>query len=277
MATTDATEEEIREFLRTGEDGRPAVPEAIAEPLVEYLAELGMPLADVKGLGLEAYDQAWQMIHGKYMSYFYKGRLAAFLGVEWSPPDDAYELRDKAAEVESPPKAVVETPPPRSLVKPVTTTRKAFDPEEKLATGLTRLQTTALDTSIHVGTLVTEEEVEGETFGGDAATTTIAKAQRKASTGYTLPELVAKSDADGVMEMLTNLTRDYNNRGMTTEVTLLTAARTDMDEIFSTDQKSKLQYLMRYRKKYRGLGFPAWACLTPRRNFSSPRHAPSSC
>ena len=58
MATTDATEEEIREFLRTGEDGRPAVPEAIAEPLVEYLAELGMPLADVKGLGLEAYDQA---------------------------------------------------------------------------------------------------------------------------------------------------------------------------------------------------------------------------
>ena len=43
---------------------------------------------------------------------------------------------------------------------------------------------------------------------------------------------------------------------MTQEVTILTAARTEMDDIFQGDAKAKLAYMIRYRKKHRGLAFP---------------------
>ena len=242
-----ATEEEVRAFLTTGVDGKPGIPTGLAEPIVEYLAKLGVPLEDVQSLTLEEFSLAYKSVHDNkdptdYELTFVKKFLGipvsttAVAGKEKKPP--LTESEDSSS----------------PAIKPLNT-YKTVDKDGKLPTGLTRPQTTALDASIHVGSLVTEEEVEGEPFGGDPATTAIAKAKRKAHTGDTWAEIVARNDPDAMVEMLTTLTRDYNLLGMTQEVTILTAARTEMDDIFQGDSKAKLAYMVRYRKKHRGLAF----------------------
>ena len=42
--STAATEEEIRVYLTTSVDSKPGIPAGLAEPIVEYLAKLGLPL-----------------------------------------------------------------------------------------------------------------------------------------------------------------------------------------------------------------------------------------
>ena len=49
LMSTAATEKEIRDYLTTSVDGKPGIPAGLAEPIVEYLAKLGLPLEGVKG------------------------------------------------------------------------------------------------------------------------------------------------------------------------------------------------------------------------------------
>ena len=222
--STAATEKDIREYLTTGVDGKPGIPAGLAEPIVEYLTKLGLPLEEIKALTIEEFTLAYKAVHDKNASDFEMNYFKKFFGVAApvSVPDPVKEKEPTLSGTDDglPPSA-----------RPLNT-HKTVDKDGKLPTGLTRSQTTALDASIHVGSLVTEEEVEGEPFGGDPATTAIAKAKRKAHTGDTWAEIVARNDPDAMVEMLTTLTRDYNLLGMTQEVTILTAARTEMDDIF---------------------------------------------
>ena len=193
--STAATEEQVRDFLTTGVDGRPGIPTGLAEPIVEYLAKLGVPLADVQSLNLEEFSQAYKAVHdNKEPSDYELTFVKKFLGIPVTKAADT----DKGKKP-----SLTETEDGSSpVIKPLNT-YKTIDKDGKLPTGLTRPQTTALDASIHVGSLVTEEEVEGEPFGGDPATTAIAKAKRKAHTGDTWAEIVARNDPEAMVEMLT--------------------------------------------------------------------------
>ena len=61
--STATTEDEIRDYLTTGVDGKPGIPAGLAEPIVEYLANMGLSLEDVKGLSIEDFSLAYQAVH----------------------------------------------------------------------------------------------------------------------------------------------------------------------------------------------------------------------
>ena len=127
---------------------------------------------------------------------------------------------------------------------------------DEMAMNLTGKEITALDASFHCGSLVDVAEIEDEKYGSDPSTTAIAVAKRKAKSGDTLPELLVKGDAAGVRELLTVLIRDHNLLGMPSQVSVLTAFKTETDDVFGDDAKGWLDYIRRYRKKYRGRAFP---------------------
>ena len=143
-------------------------------------------------------------------------------------------------------------PPPTSLVN------RAGDQQtrDESAMNLSGKEITALDASFHCGSLVDVAEIEDEKYGSDPATTAIAIAKRKAKSGDTLPELLTKGDANGVRELLTVLIRDHNLLGMPSQVSVLTAFKTETDDVYGDDAKGWLEYIRRYRKKYRGRAFP---------------------
>ena len=68
--STAATEKNIRDYLTTGVDGKPGIPAGLAEPIVEYLTKLGIPLEDVKALKVEQFSLAYKAIHDKAPSDF---------------------------------------------------------------------------------------------------------------------------------------------------------------------------------------------------------------
>ena len=63
--STAATEEEIRAYLTTSVDSNPGIPAGLAEPIVEYLAKLGLPLEGVKALTYEEFTLAYKAVHDK--------------------------------------------------------------------------------------------------------------------------------------------------------------------------------------------------------------------
>ena len=46
-------------------DGKPGIPTGLADPIVEYLANLGIPLEDVKELSVEGFSLAYKAVHDK--------------------------------------------------------------------------------------------------------------------------------------------------------------------------------------------------------------------
>ena len=60
--STAATENEIRDYLTTSVDGKPGIPAGLAEPIVEYLAKLGLPLEGVKALTYEEFTLAYKAV-----------------------------------------------------------------------------------------------------------------------------------------------------------------------------------------------------------------------
>ena len=80
--------------------------------------------------------------------------------------------------------------------------------------------------------------------------------KRKAKTGEMLMELMTAKDHVGIQELFANLISAYNERGCTGEISVLTAMKTEMDDVFSADPKAFLEYIRRYVKKYRGRAFP---------------------
>ena len=144
--STAATEKDIRDYLTTGVDGKPGIPAGLAEPIVEYLAKLGLPLEEVKALTIEEFTLAYKAVHNKDASDFELNYIKKFLGVAVasSVPDTPKGKEPTLSETDDglPPSA-----------RPLNT-HKTVDKDGKLPTGLTRSQTTALDASIHVGSLV---------------------------------------------------------------------------------------------------------------------------
>jgi len=106
------------------------------------------------------------------------------------------------------------------------------------------------------GTVIDESEIMDEKVGSDPLTWEVTKSWRKAKTGATLMEIFASNDQLHYMEMLTNLIRDYNQRGCTTEVTNLTAFKTETEEVYSGHPKGILPYVKRFHSKYKSRGFP---------------------
>ena len=112
---------------------------------MEYLANLGIPLEDVKELSVEGFSLAYKAVHDKAPSDIELNYIKKFLGVGVSSvPDTAKGKEPTLSETDDglPPSA-----------RPLNT-HKTVDKDGKLPTGLTRSQTTALDASIHVGSLV---------------------------------------------------------------------------------------------------------------------------
>ena len=114
---------------------------------------------------------------------------------------------------------------------------------DEQAMNLTGKEITALDASFHCGSLVDVAEIDDEKYGSDPSTTAIAVAKRKAKSGDTLPELLAKGDAAGVRELLTVLIRDHNLLSMPSQVSVLTAFKTETDDVYGDDAKGWLEYL----------------------------------
>ena len=144
--STAATEEEIRVYLTTSVDSKPGIPAGLAEPIVEYLAKLGLPLEGVKALTYEEFTLAYKAVHDKDASDFELNYFKKFFGVAVpvAVPDPPKE--------KEPTLSGTDDGLPLSA-RPLNT-HKTVDKDGKLPTGLTRSQTTALDASIHVGSLV---------------------------------------------------------------------------------------------------------------------------
>ena len=86
--STATTEDEIRDYLTTGVDGKPGIPAGLAEPIVEYLANMGLSLEDVKGLSIEDFSLAYQAVHDKAPSVFESNYIKKFYGVGVSAAPD---------------------------------------------------------------------------------------------------------------------------------------------------------------------------------------------
>ena len=149
--------------------------------------------------------------------------------------------------------AAVEAPFRPAIVEPVADTLLARD---ERAFGMTGKEIIALDASIQTMSLVSPEAVEDEKYGGDPACTAVAIAKRKAKDGSTLPEMIAKKDASAIRESFSMLVREYNEQGQTAQVSAITAFKTETDEVYLNDDKGYIDYLARYRRKYRGRAIP---------------------
>lgn len=149
--------------------------------------------------------------------------------------------------------AAAEAPFRPAIVEPVADTLLARD---ERAFGMTGKEITALDASIQTMSLVSPEAVEDEKYGGDPSCTAVAIAKRKAKDGSTLPEMIARKDASSIRESFSMLVREYNEQGQTAQVSAITAFKTETDEVYLNDDKGYIDYLARYRRKYRGRAFP---------------------
>ena len=128
--------------------------------------------------------------------------------------------------------------------------------KDELAMGLSAKRITALIASVYCGSIVEEEEIIDEKYGSDPSTYSVVMIKRKAKTGEMFMELMAAKDHVGLQELFANLISSYNERGCTGEISVLTAMKTELDDVFAGDPKSFLEYIRRYVKKYRGRAFP---------------------
>ena len=67
---------------------------------------------------------------------------------------------------------------------------------------------------------------------------------------------IASRDYEKAKDHLVTLVREYNEKGFTQEVTVLTAAMTSAEEMFHGDSKALCIYWEAYWKLYQGRAFP---------------------
>ena len=127
--STAATEEEIRVYLTTSVDSKPGIPAGLAEPIVEYLAKLGLPLEGVKALTYEEFTLAYKAVHDKDASDFELNYFKKFFGVAIS-----VAVPDPPKEKEPTLSGTDDGLPPSA--RPLNT-HKTVDKDGKLPTGLT--------------------------------------------------------------------------------------------------------------------------------------------
>ena len=241
----------VREFLARPVTGRGVLPNAVQDVLEDYLLNTLTILdgVQVEALGADGLAAVYAEAVGERVSQ-------ALVGVvkRWATPPPA----DNAAALFFPQRGT----DAQGGAERAKATKKANPRTSQMNKDLEKLgfdsgaRQTAFDVSLNNGTVHEEAEVEGEEWGKDAVTTAAGIARRKAKTGESMPELLAKGDGPGIIDLMTNLVREYNLRGMNREAMALTSFMTCMMEVFGSDYKSLVEYLKSYRRKYRGRGVP---------------------
>ena len=121
--------------------------------------------------------------------------------------------------------------------------------------GLCQLAITALDMSLHSGILVPEGDVEGLAYGKESAVTLYSRNLKKLDY-VLLPALLSKGDAAGVREHFLGLTRQFNDEGMTKQVTIIHNFLTTTEELFAGDDAGYCAYITAVRRRWKGRAFP---------------------
>lgn len=119
---------------------------------------------------------------------------------------------------------------------------------------LSGAQITALYRSCFQGQIVTDDEVEGVPYGSDCTLTDWARKLKKTDI-EPLPALLKKRDYGPVKDHFVALIREYNDNGMTQEVTIITTFITAAEEMFQGDDKALCAYIEAYMKLYKGRSF----------------------
>lgn len=241
----------VREYLSRTVPTRGTLPTAVQDALEDYLLNTLNILdgAQVEALGAEGLASVYAEAIGD-------GHSPALVGIvkRWATP----VTHAAVAGLLSPSRGIAAS----GLTDKTKSTRKADPRTSQMTKDLEKYgfdsgtRQTALDVSLNNGTVHDEAEVDGEEWGKDAVTTAAGIARRKAKTGESMPELLAKGDGPGIIDLITNLVREYNSRGMNKEAMALTSFMTSMMEVFGSDYKSLVEYLKSYRRKYRGRGVP---------------------
>lgn len=120
---------------------------------------------------------------------------------------------------------------------------------------LTGAQITALYRSVYQGQIVTEEEVEGVTYGSDCTFTDWARKLSKVNV-EPVTQLLKEKNYGRVKDHFVTLIREYNENAMTQEVTIITSFLTASEEMFVGDDAGLCAYILAYLKLYKGRSFP---------------------
>jgi hypothetical protein len=232
----------VREYLSRSVPSRGALPTTVQDVLEDYLLNTLNILDGVQAeaLGAEGLAQVYAEAVGE-------GRSPALVGIvkRWASPAPSVA----AAGLFSPARGT----PASGGTEKAKSARKADPRTSQMTKDLEKYgfesgtRQTALDVSLNNGTVHDEAEVEGEEWGKDAVTTAAGIARRKAKTGESMPELLAKGDGPGIIDLITNLVREYNSRGMNKEAMALTSFMTSMMEVYGS-------LIFRSMRNMRGLG-----------------------
>ena len=268
----DGTEEEAEDALfaaLSAKAGRYVLSDKLKQILVPYLfRELGLlTLSDVESLGAKGFEEALdEAVDGtKFPAPLRSGALEWFahLGDDPGP-------RLRSAKEKQQPKRVVATRKARiAPIEPDTDddddvmsivsglgglgSDKQFKDEDKMRLSGDEIQ--ALHRSVFKGRVVSASECEGVPYGQDCQYTEWARLLKKSGIVTFLKHLDDK-DYGKAKEKLITLIREYNEKGFTQEVTILTGAMTSAEEMFVGDEKGLCSYWEAYWKLYQGRAFP---------------------
>ena len=123
-------------------------------------------------------------------------------------------------------------------------------------TGMSPAALQALDASLHAGTVMGPEVVEGLAYATDIAYTDFARKLAKQPDVVTFPKILKEKDNEAYKDHMVGLIRQYNNEGMSAESALMTSTHTATEDIFENDVEGKFRYMKSVRGKYPGRAFP---------------------
>ena len=268
----DGTEEEAEDALfaaLSAKAGRYVLSDKLKQILVPYLfRELGLlTLSDVESLGAKGFEEALdEAVDGtKFPAPLRSGALEWFahLGDDPGP-------RLRSAKEKQQPKRVVATR--KARIAPIEPDTDDDDDVMSIVSGLGGLgsdkqskdedkmrlsgdEIQALHRSVFKGRVVSASECEGVPYGQDCQYTEWARLLKKSGIVTFLKHLDDK-DYGKAKEKLITLIREYNEKGFTQEVTILTGAMTSAEEMFVGDEKGLCSYWEAYWKLYQGRAFP---------------------
>ena len=181
---------------------------------------------------------------------------------EWAAPLRGKAPTVKSAKVRAPRRKVEEGPltdgsdGEESVMGDASSVKANKDLLSDMKTyGMDRPEITALDFSMHAGSIVAQADIEDVPYGKDVSNTAYSRHLKKLDF-VLLPALLAKGDATGVREHFLGLTRQYNDEGMTKEVTIIHNFMTTTEELFAGDDAGFCSYIAAVRRRWKGRAFP---------------------
>ena len=250
--------------------GRFLLADKLKQAIVPYLVtELGLKtLSDVESLGAKGFEQAVDEATAsvKMPAPLKSGALEWFAHLGDDPV-----LRVRVAKEKTPnKKAGYSSKAKKTYIDPETdddddnvsvcsnfvgglgADKQAKD-EEKMK--LTGDEIQALHRSVYKGRVVSSVECEGVPYGQDCQFTEWARQLRKTGVVSYL-KLLEDKDSVKAKDHLVTLIREYNEKGYTQEVTILTSAMTSSEEMFIGDEKGLCNYQLAHWKYYQGRAYP---------------------